>query len=145
MGEKTRGRGRPLLLREPLTRRGACTNMCEDLSGIVGAYDGEDPPVPIPNTVVKLLSADNTWLVTAREYKSVPTQVQWLLFAAAASYSSLAQLVEHAAVNRRVVGSSPTGGARKKALANASAFFKRNKSLSGFVKCPAGVKYAYGA
>jgi len=26
-------------------------------------------------------------------------------------------------VNRRVVGSSPTGGARKKALANASAFF----------------------
>ena len=28
-----------------------------------------------------------------------------------------------ATVNRRVVGSSPTGGARKKALANASAFF----------------------
>ena len=26
-------------------------------------------------------------------------------------YSSIAQLVEHAAVNRRVVGSSPTGGA----------------------------------
>ena len=29
-------------------------------------------------------------------------------------YSSLAQSVEHAAVNRRVVGSSPTGGAKKK-------------------------------
>ena len=28
------------------------------------------------------------------------------------SYAPLAQLVEHAAVNRRVVGSSPTGGAR---------------------------------
>ena len=28
-------------------------------------------------------------------------------------YSSIAQSVEHAAVNRRVVGSSPTGGARK--------------------------------
>ena len=27
-------------------------------------------------------------------------------------YSSLAQSVEHAAVNRRVVGSSPTGGAK---------------------------------
>ena len=27
------------------------------------------------------------------------------------TYSSLAQSVEHAAVNRRVVGSSPTGGA----------------------------------
>ena len=93
--------------------------MCEDLSGIVGAYDGEDPPVPILNTVVKLLSADNTWLVTAREYKSVPTQVQWLLFAAAASYSSLAQLVEHAAVNRRVVGSSPTWGAKHAACRHA--------------------------
>ena len=28
-------------------------------------------------------------------------------------YSSLAQSVEHAAVNRSVVGSSPTGGAKK--------------------------------
>ena len=28
-------------------------------------------------------------------------------------YSSIAQSVEHAAVNRRVVGSSPTGGAKK--------------------------------
>ena len=28
-------------------------------------------------------------------------------------YSSLAQSVEHAAVNRRVVGSSPTRGAKK--------------------------------
>ena len=30
------------------------------------------------------------------------------------SYSSLAQLAEHAAVNRRVVGSSPTGGETKR-------------------------------
>ena len=29
------------------------------------------------------------------------------------NYSSIAQSVEHAAVNRRVVGSSPTGGAKK--------------------------------
>ena len=42
--------------------------------GTVGAYDEEDPPVPIPNTVVKLLRADNTWLETAREDKSAPTQ-----------------------------------------------------------------------
>ena len=35
-------------------------------------------------------------------------------------YSSLAQLVEHAAVNRRVVGSSPTGGARKETSKTAS-------------------------
>ena len=34
---------------------------------IVGADEGEGPPVPIPNTEVKLASADNTWLETARE------------------------------------------------------------------------------
>ena len=27
----------------------------------------EGPPVPIPNTEVKLMCADNTWRVTARE------------------------------------------------------------------------------
>ena len=37
-------------------------------------------------------------------------------------YSSLAQSVEHSAVNRVVVGSSPTGGARKKHFVR-SAFF----------------------
>ena len=41
--------------------------------GIVGVYDGEDPPVPIPNTVVKLAGAENTWLATTREDKSMPT------------------------------------------------------------------------
>ncbi len=56
-----------------------------------------DTPVPIPNTAVKHLSADNTWLETARESRSPPDL-----------YSSIAQSVEHAAVNRRVVGSSPT-------------------------------------
>ncbi len=54
-------------------------------------------PVPIPNTAVKHLSVDNTWLETARESRSLPDL-----------YSSIAQSVEHAAVNRRVVGSSPT-------------------------------------
>ena len=33
----------------------------------VGADGGEGPPVPIPNTVVKLTGVENTWLVTARE------------------------------------------------------------------------------
>ena len=31
-------------------------------------------------------------------------------------YSSIAQLAEHAAVNRRVVGSNPTGGATETVL-----------------------------
>ena len=33
-------------------------------------------PVPIPNTAVKHLSADNTWLETARESKSLPDLYQ---------------------------------------------------------------------
>jgi hypothetical protein len=75
----------------------------QDLKGglapikISGGYNGEVTPVPIPNTEVKLSSAEDTWLATARENMSPPDL-----------YSSIAQLVEHAAVNRRVVGSSPT-------------------------------------
>ena len=38
-------------------------------------------------------------------------------------YSSIAQLVEHAAVNRRVVGSSPTWGAIKSERINSFRFF----------------------
>ena len=40
---------------------------------IVGVFNGEGPPVPISNTVVKLTGADNTWLETAREDKLTPT------------------------------------------------------------------------
>ena len=41
---------------------------------IVGVYDDEGPPVPIPNTVVKLIRAENTWWEAAREDRSMPTQ-----------------------------------------------------------------------
>ena len=41
---------------------------------IVGAFNDEGPPVPIPNTEVKLICAENTCLVTDREDRSVPTQ-----------------------------------------------------------------------
>ena len=34
---------------------------------IVGVDCGEGPPVPIPNTAVKLTCAENTWLETARK------------------------------------------------------------------------------
>ena len=40
------------------------------------------------------------------------------------SHSSIAQSVEHAAVNRRVVGSNPTGGARDIAVTCVAAFFE---------------------
>ena len=41
---------------------------------IVGIHNGEGPPVPIPNTEVKLTGAENTWLEAAREDRAMPTQ-----------------------------------------------------------------------
>ena len=41
-----------------------------------GVYNDEVPPVPIPNTEVKLISADDTWLETARENRSSPSQTR---------------------------------------------------------------------
>ena len=41
---------------------------------IVGVDGGEGPPVPIPNTEVKLTCADDTWLATARKNRKTPTQ-----------------------------------------------------------------------
>ena len=70
---------------------------------LFGGDSEKDPPVPIPNTEVKLLSAESTCLDTDRKDRTPPN-----------FYSSLAQSVEPAAVNRVVVGSSPTGGAIKK-------------------------------
>ena len=78
---------------------------------VVGVYGDEVPPVPIPNTEVKLTSADNTCLETDREDRSMPTS-KGLAQVRPFAFASLAQQVEHAAVNRRVVGSNPTGGAR---------------------------------
>ena len=37
---------------------------------VVSDSNAEGPPVPIPNTEVKLCSGDNTWLETAREDSS---------------------------------------------------------------------------
>ena len=39
---------------------------------ISGGNGERVPPVPIPNTEVKPLSADGTWLETARESRSPP-------------------------------------------------------------------------
>ena len=43
-------------------------------SPLCGADYDEDPPVPIPNTVVKLVRADNTWRAASRKDRSVPQQ-----------------------------------------------------------------------
>ena len=39
---------------------------------MVGDDDGEVPPVPIPNTVVKHINAESTWLETAWEDRKSP-------------------------------------------------------------------------
>ena len=39
---------------------------------LVGANYDEVPPVPIPNTEVKLISAEDTWRAAAWENRSVP-------------------------------------------------------------------------
>ena len=42
---------------------------------IVGVDDNEGPPVPIPNTEVKLVDVENTWLATAWDDRKMPTQI----------------------------------------------------------------------
>ena len=79
---------------------------------IVGVDDAEGPPVPIPNTEVKLSGAENTWLATAREDREMPTQ-SIHPNGCFALYSSIAQSVERMTVNHDVTGSSPVGGATR--------------------------------
>ena len=53
----------------------ALTNVAvEKQQTIPGGDDGEATPVPIPNTVVKLSGAENTWLATAWENRELPGQ-----------------------------------------------------------------------
>ena len=110
------------------------------MPNIVGVFNGEGPPVPIPNTEVKLTSADDTCLATSRENRSMPTQGLWQTVKAL-DFASLAQQVEHAAVNRRVVGSNPTGGARKRYCRHdimaASFLLDRDGPLAQLVEQPA--------
>ena len=40
---------------------------------IVGIFNDEGPPVPIPNTEVKLICAEDTWLEAAWKNRSMPT------------------------------------------------------------------------
>ena len=54
---------------------------------LVGVNGDEGPPVPIPNTEVKLIRADNTRLATAREDKAMPTQNGWRIISDHSAYS----------------------------------------------------------
>ena len=96
-----RGVSPPFNFDPSLSERQERESRSNEIATISGGNDGEVPPVPIPNTEVKLSSAESTWLDTAREDKSLPDSI--------ILSSSMA---EHSAVNRVVVGSSPTWGAR---------------------------------
>ena len=66
--------------------------------------DGKkDTPVPMPNTAVKLLSADGSWTFG-------PVRVGRCHALFNFNHSAIAQLVERMTVNHDVVGSSPTCG-----------------------------------
>ena len=82
------------------------------IATISGGNDEGVPPVPIPNTEVKPFSAESTWLDTAREDRSLPDPI---------FLSS--SMAEHSAVNRVVVGSSPTWGAKEFRTHKCAEFF----------------------
>ena len=67
---------------------------------MLGGYSYGGTPSYIPNLEVKPIYADGTWLEAAWESMDLPS-----------NFASLAQSVEHAAVNRSVNGSSPLGSA----------------------------------
>ena len=60
-------------VKTPASHAGNTSSILVRVTYIVGAYGNEVTPVPIPNTEVKLIRVDDTWLATARETKSVPT------------------------------------------------------------------------
>ena len=65
------------------------------LENIVGVINAEGPPVPIPNTEVKLCRAEDTWLATARENRYAPTLRQRLDVS-----SNLSSIFLHSSVGR---------------------------------------------
>ena len=56
-----------------LKRCGIISKPSDEAAKTVGVDYYEGPPVPIPNTEVKLVCADNTWLETARDDRLMPT------------------------------------------------------------------------
>ena len=63
----------------------------------------------------------------------MPTQ-ETALSKRSLAYASLAQSVEHAAVNRGVVGSSPTGGAKKRQVERLAVFLLHNLRCSAYYR-----------
>ena len=87
---------------------------------IVGVTNAEGPPVPIPNTEVKLCSGENTLREAARENSSMPTSSSEGRVKSSPEieetkgeetttiyYGGVAQLGEHLPCKQGVMGSNP--------------------------------------
>ena len=59
----------------------------------VGVDYDEDPPVPIPNTEVKLTRADNTRRAASREDRSMPLHKKERLFSKVVLFLSIEQTI----------------------------------------------------
>ena len=82
---------------------------------IVGVFNGEGPPVPIPNTEVKLTSAENTCLATDWKDRSTPTQtpernLEAVCVGVELSFQSVARQVLSPLVSLTSVFGMGTGG-----------------------------------
>ena len=60
-------------VKTPASHAGNAGSIPARVTKIVGVDDAEGPPVPIPNTEVKLSGAEDTWLATAWEDRKTPT------------------------------------------------------------------------
>ena len=89
----------------------------ESLESEVGVTNAEGPPVPIPNTEVKLCSGEDTLRETVRENSSMPTQVRERIKpfpdlkkgeeTTTILNGGVAQLGEHLPCKQGVMGSNP--------------------------------------
>ena len=61
---------------EKSLRQKLCLVLRVQTHSISGGDSKEVPPVPMPNTEVKLLNVDDTWWVTARESRKLP-ELTW--------------------------------------------------------------------
>ena len=89
---------------------------CASIEKEVSVTNAEGPPVPIPNTEVKLCSGEDTLRETVRENSSMPTQDMGTekpfpspenKEKAQTYYGGVAQLGEHLPCKQGVMGSNP--------------------------------------
>ena len=98
------------------------TKPSREAARTVGVDYDEGPPVPIPNTEVKLVRAENTWLVTAREDRCSPTLKKQspnraaVFFGACARQYAQFNLAQVSALAARAVAWAGTGPAMRAAV-----------------------------